>query len=311
MNLVFGQLKKAFSARREAQADACREVRLSVVVAADAAPASVQAVRAALRPQNASGKLYVAGFDARAGARPSVNTLSDAAVLLAGSRPDLTGELYRAHAETGVPCCVLAWPDGGAGGVSALLAAGVPAMCLLPGDVSRVAEALGSWLVRALPDLSPALGASFPCCRRARALVVAGEAARNNALVGALPFFDGADMPAMMATEVAMVFKLAETYGLELDAARVPEVACVAASSFGLRGLARIAVKRLPFPAVLVKTGIAALGTYVVGRALVTHYERLSLAGAAEPRPVQIVSVEPVPRDEAPTDPNAEARSAL
>lgn len=310
MNLVFDQLKKAFSARREVRAEAAQEVRLTVMVAADVAPATALAVRAALRPQNATGKLYVAAFGAPDGAYPAVNTLSDAAVILAGSRFDLTAELYRAHHAAGVPCCVVVTSDGGARDAARLAESGVSVCHLLPGDPSNVAAVLGGWLVEALPSLGPALGASFPCCRHARALCVTGEAARNNALVGALPFLNAADMPAMMATELAMALKLADTYGLELNEARLPEAACVAASSLGLRALARLAARRVPLPSVVLNTGVAALGTYAVGRALMAYYEHLSAAGAQEPRPAQIVTIEPVPRDEACTDPNAAARPA-
>lgn|GEM_PF-2080918 len=310
MNLLFSQLKKARSARRAAKDAASGEVRLSVMVASDASPQTARAVREALRPQTANGKLYVAGFGPERGLPPT-NTLSDAAVVVSGSSADLAASLYAAHAAAGIACCVVVWQDGGPEGVSRLVDTGVPVEALLPGDAQRVGDFLGSWLVRTLPDLAAVLGAGFVCCRRAQALAVAGEAARNNALVGALPVLDGADMPAMMATEVAMVFKLAETYGLELDKARAAEAACVALSSFGLRGVARAAVRSLPFPAFLVKTAVAAAGTYALGRVLMAYYDYLLQTREPEPRPAHVISVEPVPRDGADSQDTVGARPAV
>ena len=202
----------------------------------------------------------------------------------------LAAELARSYRGAGVPCCVLVSDRDGAAFVAA---EGIPAADVVCCDAPGVADALGGWLVGSLPDLAEALGASFACCRRAEAHRVVLEAARNNALVGSLAFLKEADMPVMMATEIAMMYKVAHTYGLPLDAARLKEVGAIVASSFALRGAARAAVRLLPLPAFLVKAAVAAAGTYGVGRGLVAYYD----AVACGPAPVAAEVVEAAASD--------------
>lgn len=293
MNVVFDQVARAFSARKSAAAAADGpEVRLAVMVGDKTPPDLAAAVREALVPQTANARLYIAGFgDAQA--LPSVNGLSDAAVVTAGPHAALAGELYRSYRAAGVPCCVVLSNREGA---AACARCGVEAADVLACGPADVESLLGSWLVSALPDLSAALGACFPCCRRAQARTVVLEATRNNALVGALAFLKEADMPVMMATEIAMVYKMAQTYDLPLDAGRFKEIAAVVASSFGLRGVARLAVKVFPLPSFLVKSVVAGAGTFAVGKALMAYYDSLS----ALPSPV---AVQTQPQGEPQADP--------
>lgn len=292
MNVVFDQVARAFASRRQASsAGDDKEVRLAVMVADSADAALAASVRSALTPHTGSGRLYIAGFGG--GSLPPVNSLSDAAVVVAGGEPALAAELCRSYAAAGVPCCTLVPARSAA---EALEERGVAGARVLAGGPETVAEALGAWLVETLPPFAASLGACFPCCRAARAQTVVLEAARNNALVGALAFLKEADMPVMMATEIAMMYKMADAYDLPLDGSRLKEVAAIVASSFGLRGIARLAVRALPLPAFLVKSGVAAAGTYAAGRALKAYYESLT----AEPAPV---AVEPVAEPEAAATP--------
>lgn len=284
VNVVFDQVAKAFSARKKAaDAGGDREVRLAVMVS-DAAPADMAAaLRLALRPETCAARLYIAGFGGTA--LPPVNSLSDAAVILAAGRDPLAAELARSYRSAGVACCVLTADPNSA---SYLSSEGVAASDVLCCDAAGAADVLGAWLVGALPDLSDALGAAFACCRRAQAQAVVLEATRNNALVGSLAFLKEADMPVMMATEIAMMYKVAHTYDLPLDASRLKEVAAIVASSLGLRSVARAAVRLVPLPAFVVKAAVAAAGTYGVGRALVAYYDGL----VSEPAPVPAEVVE-------------------
>lgn len=285
---VFDQVAKAFAARRKAaQASGDREVRLAVMVG-DRVPAEMAAaLRDALCPETAEARLSVVGYGAH-GALPAVNALSDAAVVLAQPGDALGAELVRSYRAAGVACCMVV-EDGGDGchELDDDLVADVLAC-----TPESLADALGGWLVAALPELAVALGEAFACCRRAQARALALEAARNNALVGSLAFLKDADMPVMMATEIAMMYKMAGTYGLPLDAARLKEVAAVVASSFALRGTARAAVRLLPLPAFLVKAAVAGVGTYAVGQGLMAYYD--ALAAPASPVEAEMIAVEPV-----------------
>lgn len=283
MNVVFDQVAKAFASRKKASSAASdHEVRLAVMVADTVDPALGAAVRAALTPQTGSGRLYIAGFGGEA--LPPVNGLSDAAVVLVGRDSALAAELCRSYEAAGVPCCALVENRSLA---EAMSQERVDGSRILVASASDAGASLGAWLVQTLPDAAASLGACFPCCRTARADTVVLEATRNNALVGALAFLKEADMPVMMATEIAMMYKMADTYDLPLDGGRLKEVAAIVASSFGLRGIARLAVKALPLPGFLIKSGVAAAGTYAAGKALMAYYERLSAAPA--PMPVEVV----------------------
>ncbi len=293
MRIPLDQFVKAFSARRQAAEAGAGEVRLAVMVAEDAGAAFARAVRAALRPQTAGARLYVAGFGARRGT-PAVNCLADAAAVLAGSDGARAAALARAYAAAGVPCCVLVPAEAGPDVLATLLGAADDGAAVLVCDAAGAPRALGDWLVAALPDAGGALAAGFPCCRAARGRALAREAARGNALIAALPLFDGADLPAMLAAEVAMMLKMADAYGLPLDWSRLGEGAAIAAASFALRGCSRAACRALPLPAPLVRAGVAAAGTYALGRALMASFEARAAWRDAGSLPVVPLTVETV-----------------
>lgn len=295
MNKVFDQVSKAFAARRGAERAAAGEARVAVMVAFDAPSAVALSARRGLRPETAQARLYVAGFGEPGRRRQAaVNGLSDAALVLAGSDVAQAARLRSAYLDAGVPCCVVLGATEGPERAEEAMAAGVPASDLVACAGRPAADDLGRWLIEALPDKAGVLAAGFPCCRRARALQVAAEAARDNAMVGALTFLKSADMPVMLATEVAMTFKMASAYGLPLDARRSAELICVAASSAGLRGVARRAVRALPLPEFAVKSAVAGLGTYAMGRALMALYDRMAPAPDASPVSVEALASVPV-----------------
>ena len=293
MKLPIGEVVKVLSVRREAGQEAQGVVRLSVMVAL-AGPAELgQAVREALRPLRAGGRLHVEGF--RPEALPQVNALSDAAIILCageGAGPQAASRLWRAYAQAGVPCVVCGLfsdTQEAAACDAALGEGGVEAGDMLLGlDAAVVCEALGAWLVERLPEEpAAAAAANFPCCRRAMALALVNEACGSNAVVGLLGFIPGADLPVMTVTQVSLALRIAAIYGVPLGAERAREVAAVVVGAFGMRGVARLLVRALPLPAFVVRAGIGAGGTYAVGRALVAYFERLAAAGEpAGPAPI-------------------------
>lgn len=298
MNVAFDQVARAFKVRRQTRREAGTEVRLAVMVGCGADRGLTLGVRAALRPRNATGRLYIAGYGADKG-MPPVNGLSDAAiVVVAPGELACAAELYQAYRSASIPCCVVASPSYGRGVASDLARRGVAVGDLLVVDGCAVGEALGSWLVRCLPDLAAALGASFACCRRARARAAVGAAVKSNAALGALTVLDGADLPAMLAAELAMLLKIADTYGLEPGVARAGEAAVVAAAAFGLRGASRALVAGVSLPAPFIKAAVAAAGTYAVGRALMAYYEARSPLEEPCCRPAEVLSVECAPFDD-------------
>lgn len=281
MKVVLEQIVKACAQRRRVRDAAGDEVRLAVAVARDAEPRVAAALRQALTPLTATARLDVSALGGH-GACGGLNALCDAAVVLCGADWQEGVRAHGLYGQAGVACGLLVPASQATAATEGLRRAGLPARDVMVCAPEDVAAAVGAWLVSALPDASGALAAGFSCCRQARARAAAFEAVRDNALTGLVPLFDGADLPVMLATEVAMMFKMADAYGLPLrGAGRLGEAGALVGTALCLRGIARACVARLPLPAGIVRAGVAAAGTYAVGCALMAYYEHI--VGAAAP----------------------------
>ena len=91
---------------------------------------------------------------------------------------------------------------------------------------------------------------------------------------GALVFLPGADYPVMALAQVGMLFELAAVFGRGIKPERGYEVAGVLAGGLVIRAVTRALVKQTPHIGFAVKALTAAAGTYGMGRALVSLYER-------------------------------------
>jgi uncharacterized protein (DUF697 family) len=135
-------------------------------------------------------------------------------------------------------------------------------------------EELTTRIVRALDeDYLVALAKGYPPFRRAVCEEIIRHNARQNAVIGALPI-PGADMPVMTANQARMVLNIAAAYGEELSMERARELLGVLAAGFGLRALARQAVKLVPFGGWAAAGAIGYAGTVAMGRATVLYFER-------------------------------------
>ena len=145
-------------------------------------------------------------------------------------------------------------------------------------DEMAVGGMLARWLIETLPDFETMLGAALDCCQDEQGRRIVGQAVRDNAMLGALTFLRGADTPAMLACEVAMLFKLAGNYGAPMGKERLVDVAGLTAFSLVCKQVAGLAL-RTPLPACLVKAGVAAAGTWVAGTVM---QGRMRQAGQVE-----------------------------
>lgn len=290
MKIPVSEVRKAAKARTRAAQEQTGVVRLSVMVAAACPLALARAVREALRPARAGGRLHVEAFGPHAA--PAANALSDAALVLVGAGESLgaAARLVLAYARAGVPVAVGGlFEDAGRAeeAEDALVAGGVPETALFLGlEPGVVVSALGAWLVSALPEeQAAAAAANFPCCRHARAASLVAASARSNALVGLAGFVPGADLPVMTLEQVALALRLAAVYDQPLDVTRLREIAPVVAGAFGMRGVARALARLLPVPGVLVRCAVGGTGTYAVGQALMAYFEALQTQGVPQGRP--------------------------
>jgi len=134
-------------------------------------------------------------------------------------------------------------------------------------------EELTPRVVRALEeDYLVPLAKGYPPFRRAVCEEIIRNNARQNAVVGALPI-PGADMPVMTANQARMVLNIAAAYGEELSMDRARELLGVLAAGFGLRALARQAVKLVPVGGWAAAGAIGYAGTIAMGRATMLYFE--------------------------------------
>ena len=135
-------------------------------------------------------------------------------------------------------------------------------------------EELTGRIVRALDeDYLVALAKGYPPFRRAVCEEIIRHNARQNAVIGALPI-PGADMPVMTANQARMVLNIAAAYGEDLSMDRARELLGVLAAGFGMRALARQAVKLVPFGGWAAAAAIGYAGTVAMGRATMLYFER-------------------------------------
>jgi uncharacterized protein (DUF697 family) len=129
-------------------------------------------------------------------------------------------------------------------------------------------------LARSLGEQGTPLAARLPVLRRPVCDELIRKFSRQNALVGALPFKRGADMPALTLNQIRLVLRIADAYGFEIDRERLPEVLGVIGSGLGLRAVARKAVEQVPLVGWALKGGVAYAGTRALGEAAVRYFER-------------------------------------
>lgn len=135
-------------------------------------------------------------------------------------------------------------------------------------------EELTSRIARALDeDYLVALAKGYPPFRQAVCEEIIRHNARQNAVIGALPI-PGADMPVMTANQARMVLNIAAAYGEDLSMERARELLGVLAAGFGLRALARQAVKLVPLGGWAAAAAIGYAGTVAMGRATMLYFER-------------------------------------
>ena len=158
---------------------------------------------------------------------------------------------------------------------SALLAA-VPeedaveiAKTIIEVDVEAPAEALehafAQWCISHLPDLRMTLGAAFPFMRRAVAGALTQQTSLENAVIAAVFFLPGADMPLLTLNQSKLLYQIAVVNEIPLTRERLADVALIVVAAFGLRGFTRLALRRMLPVGWLVRGAISFGATLAIG----------------------------------------------
>jgi uncharacterized protein (DUF697 family) len=189
--------------------------------------------------------------------------------VLAGPLDDAVERELREASRARVP--IVCVREGGAeGDVPYVLATDV--IEIPPGHgfpIDRIAGAVA----RRLGEKGSALAARAPVLRRAVCAELIRRFSVQDGIVGAAFFIPGTDLPVLFLNQARLVLRIADAYGQEIDANRLPELLAVLGAGFGLRTVARELLDLVPFAGWAVKGVVAYAGTRALGEAAVRYFE--------------------------------------
>lgn len=143
------------------------------------------------------------------------------------------------------------------------------------GMTARARDQLLRHVLGRLREKEVALAARLPAVRPLVVGDIIDTAANENAVIGVINFFPGADMPILTANQMRMVLKIAAAYGLTLSLRRAREMLMVMGGGFTFRALARQAAGLVPVAGWAVKGAIAYSGTRTLGYLASRYFEGL------------------------------------
>ena len=256
MKIPVDKLTRAFKMGASVKKDSDTPVRVSVYLDSSASRFLAETVRDAFVPQTTSGIVRVERLREE---RIAPKTDTDV-VLVLSCGSDRLESAVQELVIAGAPVCVLA--------ESAVevpfIEESTPMLGVVAAiDKTYLLETLARWILDRT-DKETAFAANFAFMRIAAANRIITSCALTNMATGALVFLPGADYPVMALAQVGMLFKPERGY----------EVAGVLAGGLVIRAVTRALVKQTPHIGFAVKALTAAAGTYGMGRALVSLYER-------------------------------------
>lgn len=263
-DIPFAQIKNVAEGFKTNESNRHSCVRIAVVLDGEVERELALALKDALTPESTTGLLNVSTL------RPSeplrINPDCDLAIVLSGTGQRALGAA-RAFAAAKVPCAICVESS------VEVEADSIPESCALicAATPSALLSKLATWMVSAC-SADIALAANFAFVRAAVTKKFVTEKAAQNAVVGVLPFGNGADMPVMAANQFLMSMDVASAHGKGSSTERVAAGASIVAASFASRGIARSLVKKLPGLGWAVRGAVGYGTTYLIGKAIQTAY---------------------------------------
>ena len=257
MKIPVDKLTRAFKMGASVKKDSDTPVRVSVYLDSSASRFLAETVRDAFVPQTTSGIVRVERLGEE---RIAPKTDTDV-VLVLSCGSDRLESAVQELVIAGAPVCVLA--------ESAVevpfIEESTPMLGVVAAtDKTYLLETLARWILDRTDKET-----AFAAANR-----IITSCALTNMATGALVFLPGADYPVMALAQVGMLFELAAVFGRGIKPERGYEVAGVLAGGLVIRAVTRALVKQTPHIGFAVKALTAAAGTYGMGRALVSLYER-------------------------------------
>jgi small GTP-binding protein len=148
---------------------------------------------------------------------------------------------------------------------------------------TNVAELLLPRIIEKRPALAVALGRELPFYRRRIARSVIRNTSILNLIIGMepIPFLD---IPLLLASQVRLTLRIATIYGEAMGPGRAKELISTIGGGVLLRYATQQALKFLPGPGWVISGGIAAAGTWAMGRVAVAYFESRKRLSAGQMR---------------------------
>jgi len=144
-----------------------------------------------------------------------------------------------------------------------------------PPLITAVLNELAGWLAEKLLEEDRLVVAqAYPYVRRAVALELSRKVAFENAMISAVFFLPGADMPLLTLNQMRLVIQIASLYELPLGTARLKEILVLVAGAFGCRALVRAVASRLSFMGLAARVGVSYAATLGIGMAALEFYDK-------------------------------------
>ncbi len=248
-----------------------KPLRIAIVIEADAPDELIDAVRDRFRPQTAGAKLGIEVTEP--GVSIGFHASTDAVVGLVGSGAGGLSEVLADAREQGLHTVAIGVAETHLEVAERVGHPYADTVAALDAELA-VDRELASWLVERLSGKRLALAHNFAFMRSAVAEEAVKATATQNALVGAVLFIPGADMPVMTLNQAKMLLQIAAAYGQPLGSERAKELLAVVGGGFALRTVARQALGVVPGFGWAVKGAIGYGGTIAMGKAAIAYFEQ-------------------------------------
>ena len=135
-------------------------------------------------------------------------------------------------------------------------------------------EELGSWITREMADNLLPLARAFPFVREPFVKDAILATALQNAVIGAVFFLPGSDMPLITLNQIKLFLQIAAVYDAQLGKQRVKELIVLLSGGFGFRAIARRLQHSIPLIRWAIRGTVAYSGTLAVGIAAQLYFEK-------------------------------------
>lgn len=155
------------------------------------------------------------------------------------------------------------------------------------GSVNRLLKVIVTMHPKALFPLAR----NLPSFRKSVCDSIITQASVSSGLVGAIPI-PISDLLPISGIQTAMVLKIARVFGFSVSRVRARELLPVLAAGLLVREGGIHLKEKFPRHQTLISVSLAGIWTYLIGKAAVTYFEKLSLKGEEHLLPIDFVSTE-------------------